>query len=239
MDEARVAVVLGGAGKVGSAIALAFLRDGARVVVPSRSRERLARLERLAGETGRLWTLGADVGDEAGAQGVLGQVLDRFGAYDTAVVALGSFWRGPSAVQTPLEAWRERLAENLLTHVIAARVFLPPLFARDGSCYIDINGLAAEAPRPGSAPITVTGAAQDMLARQLAAEHRGAAVRIVRVMLGPVRTDESDPAVYEEHPEWLTAAEVGEFVALLASERCRMVHDTLIQLPYRPATMPS
>ena len=235
MGEARVAVVLGGAGKVGSAIAMSFLRDGANVVVPSRSRERLARLERTASAPDRLVALEADVGDEAGAQAVLGQVLERFGAYDAVVVSLGSFWRGPSAIQTPLQVWRERLHENFLTHVIAAQVFLPPLLEREGSAYIAINGVAATAPRPGAAPICVTGAAQEMLGRQLAAEHRGAQVRIATVMLGPVRTHESDPTVHEEHPEWVSAEEVGDFVALLASERCRMVHDTLIRLPYRPA----
>lgn len=238
MGEARVAIVLGGAGKVGGAIARALWREGAQVVVPSRSRERLGRLEAAVGASDRLMTLEADVGDEVGAQAVLGRVLDRFGAYDTVVVSLGGFWRGPSAIQTPLDVWRQRLEENFLTHVIAARVFLPPLLERQGSAYIAINGMASDGPRPGAAPICVTGAAQEMLVRQLAAEHRGAAVRIVTVMLGPVRTEESASAVHEEHPEWIEADEVGSFVALISSERCRMVHDTLIRLPYRPAPMP-
>lgn len=236
VGEPRVAVVLGGAGKIGGAVARAMLREGAHVVVPSRSPERLARLAQAAGADGRLVTLEADVGDENGAQAVLAQVLDRFGAYDSVVVSLGSYWRGQLAIETPLAVWRERLHENFLTHVIAARVFLPPLLERQGATYIAINGMAADAPRPGSALIPITGVAQEMLVRQLAAEHRGAAVRILTVMLGPIRSVESDPAMHEQHPEFVTADEVGEFVALVASERCRMVHDTLIRLPYRPAT---
>ncbi|MCL6596676.1 MAG: SDR family oxidoreductase, partial [Firmicutes bacterium] len=175
----RTVLVLGGAGKVGSAIALASLEAGARVAVPSRSPERLGRLRARAGAlSDRLTTLEADVGREEGAQRVCDAVHERLGAYDGVVVALGGYWRGGAVVDTPLDVWRERLEENLLTHVVAARVFLPPLLARPGSAYVAINGLAADAPRPGSAPICVTGAAQEMLVRQLAAEHRQSAVRI-------------------------------------------------------------
>ena len=233
--DARVAVVLGGAGKVGSAIAQAFVRDGVRVVVPSRSRERLERLRARAGGDAPLVTLEADVGDEGGARTVLGEVLGRFGGYDHVVVSLGSFWRGPKAIETPLSVWRDRLHENFLTHVIAAQVFLPPLLGRAGASYIAINGMASDAPRPGASLICVTGVAQEMLVRQLAAEHRDAAVRIATVMLGPVRTEGTDPALAEAHPEWLSADEVGEFVALVASPRAGMLHDTLIRLPSRPA----
>ncbi|MCL6596989.1 MAG: hypothetical protein K6V73_12405, partial [Firmicutes bacterium] len=82
----------------------------------------------------------------------------------------------------------------------------------------------------------VTGAAQEMLVRQLAAEHRQSAVRIATVMLGPVRTAETDPALAAAHPEWLTAEEVGEFVAHLLGPGGRMVHDTVVRLPSRPAS---
>jgi NAD(P)-dependent dehydrogenase (short-subunit alcohol dehydrogenase family) len=234
--EGRTVVVLGGAGKVGSAIALASLKAGAGVAVPSRSPERLGRLRTRAGAlSARLTTLEADVGREEEARRVRDWVNDRLGAYDAVVVALGGYWRGGSAIDTPLAVWRERLEENLLTHVVAARVFLPPLLARPGSAYVAINGLAADAPRPGSAPICVTGAAQEMLVRQLAAEHRQSAVRIATVMLGPVRTPETDPALADAHPEWLTAEEVGEFVAHLLGPGGRMVHDTVVRLPSRPA----
>jgi NAD(P)-dependent dehydrogenase (short-subunit alcohol dehydrogenase family) len=235
LDGRRI-VVLGGAGKVGGAIALACLATGAAVVVPSRSPARLERLRARADDAaGRLVTLQADIGREEEAVRVRDAVHDRFGAYDGVVVALGSYWRGTSVVDTPLSVWRERLEENFLTHVIAARVFLPPLLARVQSAYVAINGLAADAPRPGSAPICVTGVAQEMLVRQLAAEHRQSAVRIATVMLGPVRTSETDAALAAAHPEWITAEEVGEFVAHLLGPRARMVHDTVIRLPARPA----
>lgn len=234
MAEARVAVVLGGAGKVGSAIARAMLRAGMAVVVPSRSAERLERLASAAKAGERLVTIEAEVGDEAGARTVLARTLDRFGDYDSVVVSLGSFWRGGNVVETPLSVWEARLHENFLTHVIAARVFLPPLLERAGSSYVAINGMASDAPRPGSSLIAITGVAQEMLVRQLAAEHRQSAVRIATVMLGPVRTEGMDPALAAQHPDWITADEVGDFVAQLSSPRLAMVHDTLIRLPGRP-----
>jgi len=234
--DGKIAIVLGGAGHVGQSISRALLRAGATAVVPSRSADHLARLRRSVGpdEAGRLWTLEAAVGGEDGAQEVLEQVLGRFGAYDAVVVSLGSFWRGTSALDTPLDVWRARIEENLLTHVVAARTFLPPLLERPGASYTDINGLAAENPRPGSGPISITGAAQAMFVRQLAEENRGAAVRINTVMLGPVRTSATDPAMAAAHPEFISADDVGAFVATLVSDAGAMVHDTLIRLPHRP-----
>jgi hypothetical protein len=54
-------------------------------------------------------------------------------------------------------------------------------------------------------------------------------------MLGPVVTEDRPAALKAEHPEWITDNEVGEFVALIASPAARVVHDSVIRLPYRPA----
>lgn len=232
----RTAVVLGGAGKVGSAIACAMLRDGWQVAVPSRSEERRERLRARAGaDAARLYDFTAEVGDEESALGARSAVESRFGAYDTVVVSLGTYYQGKAVVDTPISVWNDRLHENFLTHVIAARVFLPPLLDRPGSSYIAINGLAADNPRAGAAPITVTGVAQAMLMRQLAAEHRDGRTRIQTVMLGPVMSADRGDDLKAEHPEWITDDEVGEFVALVASPAARVVHDSVIRLPYRPA----
>lgn len=232
---ARTAVVLGGAGKVGSAIACSLLTQGWQVAAPSRSEERRAGLRKRAGDAAvRLFDFAGDVGDEEKAEAARDRILERFGAYDSVVVSLGTYYQGAPVVATPLSVWQSRLHENFLTHVIAARVFLPSLLDRDGSSYLAINGLAADQPRSGAAPITVTGVAQAMLVRQLALEHADRRTRILTVMLGPVRTPQTPEALRTAHPDWITDGEVGDFVAWAAGDGARMLHDSVVRLPHRP-----
>jgi len=208
------ALVLGGAGEVGEGIVRQMLTQGARVAVPSRSPERLKLLRRRLAAGDHLVTLAADVLDADGWARVRGEVRERLGPPAVVVASLGGWWEGAPLAEVEPRTWERLIASSLHAHFLAARTFLPDLAGRAGSSYTLINGAAALQPVPGSGPVSVSAAAQAMLARVLAAEHAEDPVRINSLLLAtPILTRSRS----EGPDEWLSADDVGRYVAYLTS----------------------
>lgn len=231
--EGRTLVVAGGAGGVGEGIARSLLRAGARVVVPSRARARLDALAQLlAPDSERLELVEVDVADAAGCERLRDDLLRAHGAIHGVVSAIGGWWQGARLTRVPLDDWDRVQRNNLRTPWIVARTFLETLQATPGSSFTLINGSAALEPVVEAGPSSVASAAMLMLGRALAAEARGTHVRVNTLVLGPVKTRNTRG---DGLPEWLTADEVGDHVALLAADAGRMVSGAVVNLLERPA----
>lgn len=106
--DGRVAIVPGGGGAIGSAIAAALAASGAQVAVVGRSRDRLEEAAapiRAAG--GTCLAVAADVTSAEGSDRMVADVLDQLGHVDIIVNAVGG---GAGKVlfdaeQYPAEAW--------------------------------------------------------------------------------------------------------------------------------------
>lgn len=221
------AIVAGGTGSVGRVLVRAMLDGGARVVVPSRSEEKLERLRATVGEhEKRLLAIEGDIGDERAAGRLLEQITAQVGHVDAAVATLGHFVAAPSVLAAST-ADLERVIEGyLLAHFVVARTLVPALSKRGGS-YTFINGPLAFRPMyPGTGLVSIVTAAQAMLARVTMQEMATSAVRVNEVVLhtpfGWGDGDARKGAVSQE--------EVGRYVALLASSRGSAVRGQTIEL---------
>jgi len=88
--DGRVALVSGGGGAIGSALAVALGGAGARVVVASRSAEHAeAAAERVRAASAECLALAADVTVEEEADRVVATAVERFGRLDIVVNAVG------------------------------------------------------------------------------------------------------------------------------------------------------
>lgn len=241
----RVMLVAGGAGTVGEWVVRVFLREGARVVVPSRSTERLEKLREFVGNespesAGRLVTLLGDVGTIAGAEALRDELAQKGEAkgevswpLDGVIASLGgSYDERLPILSAPPEVWQRFQDNNLNAHYACARAFLPGLCERAGTSYTLLGGLSAVLPIGKYGPVCVNSAAQLMLTRVLFEELKGSRVRLNQVMCGMVHTRAR--AAYAR-PEWVTAEEIGEFLAFLVSPEGRMVANSVIQLGDRPS----
>jgi NAD(P)-dependent dehydrogenase (short-subunit alcohol dehydrogenase family) len=229
-----ISIVAGGTGTVGEAIVKTFLQEGARVIVPSRSREAIDRLRAYLADapTERLTTLLGNIADVHDAQRLRDEIVTRFDHYDSVVAALGGTWEDKlNLVDVPMETWQKYWESNLTPHFVAARTLLPPLANRAASSYTLVGGLSAVMPIAKYSVVSINSAAQLMLAKVLIEEMKDARVRINQVMFGVVHTRAR--AAYAR-PEWVTADEVGSFCAYLASREASMVNGGIIQLGNRP-----
>jgi NAD(P)-dependent dehydrogenase (short-subunit alcohol dehydrogenase family) len=226
------AIVYGGGGPVGSAVAHAFAREGARVFLAGRS---LARLEPVAAgiraSGGIAETATVDATDAEAVATHLTAVVDAAGGVDVAFNATGN----DDVQGTPLESLG--LAEFLrpVTKAMTTQYVIGTTVGRHmaerGSGVIAVMGGGREAiPLLGGSQ--VAWAALAGLCRQLAVELGPRGVRVVW-LLSPGSPDpgkSADPfpdSMVGRHP---TYDEVGAAAAFLASDRAATMTATEVNL---------
>ena len=116
-------VVTGASGGIGSAVARAFVAEGARVVVHyHRGRDRA---KALAAELGGAPTIEADLTDEAAVSSLFTRARESLGQVDVCAAVAGVWPSADEPVwQLSLERWEATLRANLTATFLTARGFL-------------------------------------------------------------------------------------------------------------------
>jgi NAD(P)-dependent dehydrogenase (short-subunit alcohol dehydrogenase family) len=225
--HAAVVVVAGGTGVAGECVVAELVARGATVAVPSRSQARLDRL-RDAHPQPNLHLFRGGMDSYSAAAKAADAITSELGGVDAVVASLGGWWEGEPLTEISEQTWRSLLDANLTSHFITARTFLPMLASRPGTTYVTLNGVAAQKAVARSGPISVTGAAQQMMLRVLAEEVP--AVRLHEVaILTPIITRHWDGSPTK--PGWLTGAEVGRYVADVLESDFAYSDELLLAIP--------
>src|SRR5690606_10661661 len=80
--KGKSAIVTGGAGGIGYAIAERFLKDGAKVVIADLDAEKGAKAEAELGELGDVRFVRTDVGNKGDVDSLMAAAVDAFGGLD-------------------------------------------------------------------------------------------------------------------------------------------------------------
>jgi NAD(P)-dependent dehydrogenase (short-subunit alcohol dehydrogenase family) len=179
----RRAVVTGGSRGIGRAVACALARQGWRLTLIARDRERLQETVRqLPGEGHEALPL--DVSDEAAWQRLAPALTDVHGLVCAAAVLdpvgpIGSY---------SVDAFRRTIEINLLGTLLSIQACLPALKACSGAV-VTFGGGGATAPLPRFDAYAASKAAVVRLSENIALELAGEGVRVNCVAPGFVATD--------------------------------------------------
>jgi NAD(P)-dependent dehydrogenase (short-subunit alcohol dehydrogenase family) len=186
-----VALVTGAGSGIGKASALALLRDGYRVALAGRRRERL---EETAGESGageRALVVPADVSDPGSVRALFAATVAAFGRLD---VLFNNAGRGGPAV--PLEdvtdeQWKQVVDVNLTGMFLCIREAFRVMKNQSprGGRIINNGSISAHAPRPHSAPYTATKHAVTGLTRSAALDGRKYDIACSQIDVGNAGTE--------------------------------------------------
>ncbi len=229
--EGTLMLVAGGAGAVGEGIVGALLRGGARVIVPSRSESRLAELgaHLQPGAGGRLIPLLGDVATP--------QMPSACALTSPPRSARWTPWWPRSAVggrdprsPTSISPRGTRSCASASSRTSSARARSRHRWSSIAGSYIIVNGASAYYPVPGSGLVSIAGSGLLMLARVLSAEGRPEGVTYRSVVL---ETSIITRAAPQGGPEWLTADEVGRFIARLIAEGGGDADDPIVRLQFK------
>lgn len=211
----RTVLVVGAAGGVGEGITRALLSADATVVAASRTKERLDALSEMLSDAGpgTLNQLVFDINDpDSGA--LTRHLVNAFGLLDGAVVAIGDWGTAGrrSIMETSNETWDAMIAANQTSQFRAFKSLVPAL--QSTGALVNLSGLSAEIPYPGSALIAATNAANKSLARTLAVELAQDGPRIYELILSVIRTRPRRESGIDNE-DWYRAEDVGDHAARL------------------------
>ena len=191
--DGDVAVIVGAAQGIGRAIALAFYREGASVVLVDRNEAVLALAAEMNGpdtESTRSLGLVADVTDYEAVRGVAQKVIETFGRCDHLVYAAGMgsgkfgfpFWNLEPA------DWPRVLNVNLLGAMHAAHAFAPSMAEARSGTLLFLSSIAGQIGSQTDPPYSAAKAAlinfAQCAAKDLAPHH----VRVNTICPGMIKT---------------------------------------------------
>jgi NAD(P)-dependent dehydrogenase (short-subunit alcohol dehydrogenase family) len=188
----KVALVTGAGTGIGKATALAFLREGYRVVLAGR-RENLLRSTAEAAATAKEDTLvvPTDVGDVASVRALFARTREVFGRLDVLFNNAGT-----GAPPIPLEdltpeQWRAVVDVNLSGAFYCTQEAIKIMKSQTprGGRIINNGSISAHAPRPDSAPYTATKHAITGLTKATALDGRKYDIACGQIDIGNAATD--------------------------------------------------
>ncbi len=146
--EGKVALVPGGGGAIGSAIAGALAAAGARVTVVDVTDERAeAAAEKLRADGADVLALGADVTQEAECDRIVAATVERFGRLDIIVNAVGG---GAGKVlfdaqEYPRDAWDWIMELNVRSTLVATQAAVREMIREGhGGAVVNISSVRAD-----------------------------------------------------------------------------------------------
>jgi NAD(P)-dependent dehydrogenase (short-subunit alcohol dehydrogenase family) len=196
----KVALITGASQGLGRALALAFAREGARVVVNARSEESVRPIAGEVEDVGaEVLAVAADVSEGADAGRLIDETVDRFGRIDVLVNNAGLLGPRVAIGDYPEDEWRRVIDANLTGPFLVSRAAIPHL--SEGASIINlVSGVSVEGRAEWGA-YSVSKFGLEGLNQILAAELAERGVRVNAVDPGGMRTDMRAAAYPEEDPQ--------------------------------------
>lgn len=184
----KVAVITGGDSGIGRAVAIAFAREGADVLISYLSEHEDAQdTAKYVEEAGRRCVLvPGDLADRAHCKTIIPKAIEEFGKVDVLVNNAAFQMSHESLDEVSDEEWDHTLAVNLSATFTLTKDALPHM--QPGASIINSSSVNSDQPSPHLAPYAMTKAAIANFSASMAQMLAERGIRVNSVAPGPVWT---------------------------------------------------
>ncbi len=194
----KIAIVTGGGTGIGREIVLAFVEEGAKVVICGR---RIEKLQETAASLGasedKILPLPCDVTDQAQIQGLVKTALNRFGGIDVLVNNAGVM-RFDNLAQADDQTYELLMRTNVWAPWRFSVAVIPHMKQRGGGSIITISSVAGLRPMLGAGLYCTSKAAVQMISQTLALEHAPDQIRVNVICPAAVENTELSIPIFGE-----------------------------------------
>jgi NAD(P)-dependent dehydrogenase (short-subunit alcohol dehydrogenase family) len=220
----------GGTGGLGRAVSLAFLEDGAQVVVTYKRPEEFGALKGAAGANAvRLKGHAVDVTDAVAVGKLVAGIIAEHGSLDVLVNAVGGYAGGIKLWELDPKVLDQMLALNLRSGYTLCRAVVPPMLKQGRGAIVNVVAKAAVDHAPGAAGYAASKAAALAMMDCLAADLRGTGVRANSILPSIIDTDANRLAMPgADFAKWPKPQDIARVILFLCSDQARVVHGAAV-----------
>ncbi len=224
--EGKTALIAGGTGGLGRAVSLAFLGEGAKVVVPYRTEAEFGELKRAtADREAQLVGRAVDVLNEA----AVAQLVEETGSIDVLVNTVGAYVGGVELWNLAPADFDRMLNLNLRAGYLLARAVVPRMLKRGGGAVVNVSAKAALDHGAGASAYAASKAASLAMMDSLAAETRDTGVRVNSVLPSIIDTKANRDAMPgADFAAWPKPEDIANVILFLASDAAKVVHGAAV-----------
>jgi len=229
----KVVIVTGSGRGIGKAIAIAFAKEGANVILTSRSEKELNQVsEQIRNLAGECFSIRTDVSKEMEVVNLFETVLNKFGTVDI-LVNNAAIQIRKKVTEMTIDDWNMQIDINLTGTFLCSKEALKIM---TGNNYGKIITISSESGRKGwgtGSAYCASKAGQISLTEAMASEVKNYNININTILPAAVDT----PLLKKSYPnidylkiDLLTPEEVSSIVLFLASEDAKGIKGSCIEV---------
>jgi NAD(P)-dependent dehydrogenase (short-subunit alcohol dehydrogenase family) len=215
---------------LGRTVSLAFVEEGARVIVTFQrpgdldELKKAASAELVAADGASLEGFGVDVTDETAVAKLLDGIVERHGRLDCLVNAVGGYAGGIKLWELETKVFEQMIALNLRAGFVLARAAARIMVKQGSGAIVNVAAKAAVDHAAGASAYAASKAAAVAMIDCLAADLKGTGVRANSIMPSIIDTAANRKAMPKApYAKWPKPEEIARVILFLCSDAAKLI----------------
>jgi len=231
----KVVLVAGGTGGLGRVVSLAFIEEGARVIVTFHRPGDLDELKKVASaklvgaDGASLEGYAVDVTDETAVAKLMDGIVERHHRLDCLVNAVGGYVGGVKLWEMEAKAFEQQLALNLRSGFVLAKAAARVMVKQGSGAIVNVTSKAAVEHAAGASAYAASKAAAVAMIDSLAADLKGTGVRANSIMPSIIDTPANRKAMPKaDFAKWPKPEEIARVILFLCSDEAKLIQGAAV-----------